>query len=232
MGSTQAFINQQLGAARAAAGQLGIPTSVVLAQWINETGSGSSRAFVEGHNYAGVSYLDQPEAAVGATLVPGLAPILAYPTPAAGVAGYVARWQEPIYAATRKVWASTSDPIAVARSIEASPWAAGHYGHTGLEELISQYDLTAYDNPATPAPAAGGTSGAVLTSFPGGNWDPLNWVGGVLSGAKADVLKIVLTGVFVTAGLVLVVGGLWRAAAPRVRDVAQQAAPVAAAAAV
>lgn len=234
VGSTQAFINAQLPAARAAAAQLGIPVSVVLAQWINETGSGSSRAFVEGHNYAGVSYLDQPEAAVGATLQPGLAPILAYPTPAAGVAGYIARWRDPVYAATRKIWSQTSDPIAVARSVEASPWAAGHYGGNGLETLITSLDLTAYDNPAAGAgtsPPPPGTT-AELTGFGLHNLDPLNWIGSVLGGAKADILKIVLTGAFVTGGLVLIVGGLWRAAAPRVRDAVQTVGPTAAAAAV
>ena len=223
MGSTQAFVNQQLPAARAASARLGIPVSVVLAQWIDETGSGTSKAFLEGNNYAGVSYLDQPEAAVGATLQPGLAPILAYPTRAAGVAGYINRWLEPVYASTRATWATTSDPIAVAQSIEASPWAAAHYGGNGLEQIIAANNLTAYDNTTGPVAAidTSGTNQATLTSFNLG--DPFS---GITDWLKTNVLKLV----FVGAGLVLIVGGFLRAAAPRARAAVENVAPLAAAA--
>lgn len=220
MGSTPAFINQQLPAARIASARLGIPVSVVLAQWINETGSGSSQAFLEGNNYAGVSYLDAPEAKLGASLQPGLSPILAYPTQAAGLAGYIARWGEPVYAPTRAIWATTTDPITVAQSIEASPWAAGHYGGNGLENLIAENNLTAYDNPNLQ-PGTGGTNGttnATLTSA-------LNPLSGITDWLKTNVLKLVI----VSAGLVLIVGGFLRAAAPRIRQAAETAAPLAAA---
>jgi len=250
MGSDTAFVNAQLPAARVASKQLGIPVSVILAQWINETGGGSSEAFVQGNNYAGVSYLDPTEQAVGAEDVAGLYPILAYPTQAAGLAGYVNRWLEPIYAPTRAVWAKTTDPIAVAQSIEQSPWAAGHYGGHGLEDLITQNDLTAYDDPnLKPGSAAGalpgtgstgGTQSATLAAslsdpFPGGSWDPLNIPFEIASGAEQNIESIVLTGAFVVAGLALIVGGFWRAAGTKVRASTQQAAaaaPVAAAAAV
>lgn len=240
MPSTPAFINEHLADARVASSKLGIPVSVILAQWINETGSGGSPAFVGGHNYAGVSYLDQPEAQVGASLGQ-YSPILSYPTEAAGLAGYIARWLEPVYGPTRQIWTQTSDPITVARSIEQSPWAAGHYGGNGLENLIGQYNLTAYDDPSIQAAPSSGTdtsgtsssttSGGTSAQLTGFSLNPLDWIGGIFSGAKADVLKVVLTGTFVTAGLVLIVGGFWRAASPRVEAATQRAAPLAAAAA-
>lgn len=240
MPSTQAFINQQLPAARAASSQLGIPVSVILAQWINETSSGGSQAFLEGNNYAGISYLDSPEKAVGATLVEGLSPILSFPTQAAGVAGYVSRWLEPVYASTRKIWATTTDPIAVAQSIETSPWAAGHYGGNGLEKLIEQNNLTAYDDPSAQPGAASTTAyipgttihipgtGSGSSLLPNININPF---ASVLDWLQGGLIKVVLTGVAVSAGLVLIVLGFARAAAPRVHDAAQEAAPLAAAAA-
>lgn len=214
---------------------------MILAQWINETGSGSSPAWLRSHNYAGVSYLDQPEAAVGASLGADK-PILTYPSRAAGLAGYIARWLEPVYAPTRQVWAQTQDPIAVAKSIEASPWAGGHYGGNGLENLISSYNLTQFDDPSVQAapgdlgagsssPSSGGTS-ATTTGF---SLNPKTWIDNILGGAKADVLRVVLTGAFVTTGLVLIVGGFWRAASPHIAEAKSQAAqvaPLAAAAAV
>lgn len=237
MASTQAFINQELPAARAASSRLGIPVSVILAQWINETGSGSSQAFVDGNNYAGVSYLDSPEVAVGATLGAS-APILSYPTRAAGVAGYIARWLEPVYASTRKSWGTTTDPIAIAKSIEASPWAAGHYGGSGLENLITQNNLTAYDDPnATPGNVSTtakipGTDVHIPGTGSGSSLLP-DAFSGITDWLENGLMKTVITGLAVSAGLGLIVLGIVRAAAPRVRDAeqhAQAAAPLVAAA--
>jgi hypothetical protein len=234
MPSTTAFINSVLADARVASAKLGIPTSVILAQWINETGSGGSTAWNRSHNYAGVSYLDSPEAAVGASLGPD-APILTYPSRAAGLAGYISRWLEPVYAPTRQVWSQTSDPIAVAQSIEASPWAAGHYGGTGLEALIEQNNLTAYDDPSVKAalPASGDGSVQTTAYLPGthihipGTGSGSSILPNPLSGLESSAGKVVLTGVFLTAGLVLIVAGFWRAAAPRIQAAGGQAAQVA-----
>jgi hypothetical protein len=50
------FIDPWLADAKSAHAQTGVLTSVILAQWLDETANFSSRAFVSGNNYAGVSY--------------------------------------------------------------------------------------------------------------------------------------------------------------------------------
>ena len=153
---TQAFIDEVLNDAHAAASHLGIPVSVVLAQWINETGSGTSRAWLEGHNYAGVSILEPYQESLGAHYG-DQGEILFYPDRAKGLAGYIGRWADGVYDATRHAWAEhPKDALAVANDVEQSPWAAGHYGGNGLRALITQDDLTRYDDGAAPAPSEPG----------------------------------------------------------------------------
>lgn len=163
----QAFIDDVLGAAHAAASHLGIPVSPVLAQWCNETGFGTSDAFVNGHNFAGVSYLEPPQEQLGAHYGDQGA-ILFYPDRASGLAGYIARWADPVYADTRNAWASHShDAYAIAQDIERSPWAAGHYGGDGLKALMMQENLTRYDGQPAPAPAPGGETPPCAALPPG-----------------------------------------------------------------
>jgi len=138
---TQSFINTYLNDARIAAGQLGIPTSVILAQWINETGSGTSSAFQQGNNFAGVSNNGKVDS---------------FPDKRAGLIAYIQRWQNPVYAPTiaaiQQDGNVNADPIAAARLVENSPWAAGHYGGTGLEDLITNDNLAQYDKLGTLQP--------------------------------------------------------------------------------
>jgi Putative peptidoglycan binding domain/Mannosyl-glycoprotein endo-beta-N-acetylglucosaminidase len=151
----EAFINDVVTGAHAAASALGIPTSVVLAQWADETGWGTSEAFTRGNNFAGVSYLDRFQESLGAHLE-DQGEILFYPSRADGLAGYLGRWSDPVYTSTRNAWRDHEhDAIAVAADIEASPWAAGHYGGNGLRSIIVQNDLTRFDGEAPPAPAPG-----------------------------------------------------------------------------
>jgi hypothetical protein len=144
------FIQHVMPAAQAAASHLGIPVSVVLAQWLNETGAGTSRAWLEGHNYAGVSFLEPYQEQLGARLG-GEGEILFYPDEQAGLAGYIGRWGDGVYDATRNLWREAKDAHAVAAAIEASPWAAGHYGGNGLRALIDELNLTQFDGGAHPA---------------------------------------------------------------------------------
>jgi hypothetical protein len=144
-----AFIHDVLPDARSAATHLGIPTSVVLAQWINETGAGTSQAWRECHNYAGVSGMEGFQESLGAHLMPGGA-ILCYPSREAGLAGYIGRWADGVYDATREQWREHPDAHAVAAAIEASPWAAGHYGGNGLRALLDELNLTQYDGGVLP----------------------------------------------------------------------------------
>jgi hypothetical protein len=148
----QAFIDDVLGDAHAAASHLGVPVSPILAQWANETGWGTSPAWRGGHNYAGVSTLTHQQEAFGASLFHG-GPILAYPNRSDGLAGYLARWTDGVYDSTRAKWHAHADSRDVAMAIEESPWAAGHYGGDGLRRLIVEHNLTRYDGQAPPVPA-------------------------------------------------------------------------------
>ena len=152
----QAFIDHVLPDAHAAASHLGIPVSPVLAQWMNETGSGTSDAWRNGHNFAGVSTLEPFQESVGAHYGDQGA-ILFYPDEAAGLAGYIARWADGVYDSTRAKWKEANgDARAVAAAIEESPWAEGHYGGGGLRALIMEHNLTRYDRGAVEPPAEPG----------------------------------------------------------------------------
>lgn len=148
----QAFVNEVLADAYAAASHLGVPVSPILAQWCNETGFGTSDAWRNGHNYAGVSFLEKFQEELGAHLGDE-GEILFYPSREAGLAGYIGRWGDEVYADTRRAWeAHSHDAYQVAQDIERSPWAEGHYGGDGLKALIIQNDFTKYDGAAPPVP--------------------------------------------------------------------------------
>lgn len=147
--TTDQFIEDVLADAHAAASHLGIPVSPVLAQWINETGSGTSRAWREGHNYAGVSIMEGAQAQLGAHYA-GEGQILFYPDRHAGLAGYILRWADGVYDSTRQKWHDRNDSRDVAIAIEESPWAAGHYSGNGLRELIAEHNLTRFDGAGAP----------------------------------------------------------------------------------
>lgn len=149
----QAFIDYALPFAQVAANALEIPVAPILAQWADETRWGTSRAWTEGHNPAGISTLTDDQRAHGATDFDG-GPVLAYPDTGSGVAGYVARWNEPVYAQTRELWSRQRDAASVAQAMQQSPWAAGHYNNGDLVRIIDQNNLTQYDG----APAGGGGS--------------------------------------------------------------------------
>jgi hypothetical protein len=147
---TDQFIQEVLPEATQAARVLNIPTSAVLAQWINETGSGTSEAWLQGHNPAGISILEPAMERLGAHIPEGWGELLAFPDVGHGLLAYLVRWNEPVYASTRERWAQNRDPIAVAEAIQDSPWAAGHYDHHGLVDLIDQHNLRQYDEAPTP----------------------------------------------------------------------------------
>lgn len=151
----QAFIDEVLPDAYAAASHLGIPVSPVLAQWCDETGNGTSDAWLNGHNYAGVSQLEPFQESIGAHYG-DQGSILFYPDRQAGLAGYIARWSDPVYEPTRAAMsAHAHDAYQVAQDIEQSPWAAGHYGGNGLKAIMIGSDLTRYDGKEPPAPSHG-----------------------------------------------------------------------------
>lgn len=154
--STQeSFIEEVLGDAHAAASHLGIPVSSVLAQWADETGWGTSVAWRNGHNYAGVSIMEKFQKELGAHYA-NEGEILFYPNREAGLAGYIGRWSDSVYNETRAEWATHAhDAYQVAKDIEDSPWAAGHYGGSGLRAIIMQNNLTRFDGQPAPQPQPG-----------------------------------------------------------------------------
>ena len=135
------FVTTYLGDAQVAARHLGMPVSVILAQWINETGGGTSSAFRNQNNFAGVSLNGQ---------------IMSFPDKSAGLTAYIQRWGDPVYNPTRATIAAAggikANPYTAAQAVEQSPWAAGHYGGNGLEHLIADQNLSQYDV-AGPVPA-------------------------------------------------------------------------------
>jgi hypothetical protein len=161
------FIAHVLGYAREASDALHIPVSAILAQWIDETGAGTSHLFETGYNFAGVSgNADLQVEKLGAHLEGD--GFLYYPNHETGVRGYIMRWHDPVYASTRDAWAADNSPAGVARAMQDSPWAAGHYNHRDLQALIDSADLTEFDHGGGPVPAPGpGPDAPCSTLAPG-----------------------------------------------------------------
>ena len=102
------FFTDYLADARTVSSQTGILTSVILAQIADETGNGSSSAFVHGNNFAGVS---------------GGGVVLTYPSKTAGLDAYIETLNQTIYDPVRDTGGSLNQCVALGKS----PWAASHY---------------------------------------------------------------------------------------------------------
>jgi hypothetical protein len=130
----QLFIQKVAAAAARCAADTGLWTSVVLAQWADETAWGTSRAWLLSNNPAGIS----PHGTIAS-----------YATEAVGFSEYIRTMNLSFYDGVRA--AKLSGPLAQARALGASPWAAGHYAGAGetpgssLVTIIESNDLTAYD---------------------------------------------------------------------------------------
>jgi hypothetical protein len=155
------FWDEALPYAQQAHSQTGVLTSVILAQWANETGYGG----VDWSVYHNPGNVGDP-AAGGQTT---------YPTLQAGVDAYISTMLLPYYAAVRS--ASTWQTQCAA--LGASPWAASHYGNPPGEDLvqiINANDLTQYDGspaptpvPTPPQPTLGGSIIMGITELSNGN---------------------------------------------------------------
>lgn len=198
--SPRSFFDQVAADARMASSRTGVPVSVILAQWAIETGYGTSRAWLKGNNYAGVS--------------PG-GRLADYPTRTDGLAAYIATLQHRRYDPIRH----TSSAHGAAVALGQSPWAESHYGGDGrqLIQVMDQWGLSQYDTGTGPA---GVTVQPVGIPSPGNIIDWLNPLDDLAeewaSDAAGVVRKIVLVGVAVTGGLALIVLGAWRMAQPAV----------------
>ena len=158
----QLFITNNVAAAARCAADTGLWTSVVLAQWADETAWGTSHAWVYGHNPAGIS--------------PG-GKIASYPSPGAGFAAYVLTMNLDYYVKVRD--SRIDGPVAQALELGNSEWAGGHYIAEGsstpgsaLVAIIDSMDLTAYDGaeeslnpPPKPKPAPAPIEEEEMTPF-------------------------------------------------------------------
>jgi len=129
-----------------AAKATGVLPAVILAQWGCETAWGTSSAYVDGHNFAGISS--------GGV-------VIEYPTFAAGLAAYVDVLNLAIYEPVRA--AAADGPVAEAKALGASPWAGDHYEGDGayaypggvLVDEIESFNLASFDDlldPTGPEP--------------------------------------------------------------------------------
>jgi hypothetical protein len=138
--------------------QTGVDRSVILAQWALETGWGSSVAWLEGHNPAGISGGGHP---------------LSYSSVQEGMNAYVETMRLEYYNGVRQ--ARPQGAIAQAKALGISPWDAGHYGGAAnpgstLVAIIEQHNLQRFDAPENHPPIV--TPGKATT------WDvmvPSQW---------------------------------------------------------
>lgn len=166
-----------------AAQQLGINPIAVFTQWVAEQGlSEAETAEWPNNNPAGLKIASGdtvgPNAKEGADkLAVGVdsSGFLIFSGPQEGVAGYVARWQDPIYKsyltdmqnsykfAPHTSYNSTGDVLDIRKEladIAASPWDAGHYTDKGIQgqKLFEDYQSIAknpwVNNPFTGLPGA------------------------------------------------------------------------------
>lgn len=144
--NVEEFLATFLASAGAASRATGLDTSVILAQWADETAWGSSSAWVDGHNYAGVS--------------PG-GHIASYASPAAGLDAYIATMNgSPQFGPRVRTGATPSAQCELLGS--AHPvWAASGYNNgagpgSALIAIIEANDFEQYDTtappPASPTP--------------------------------------------------------------------------------
>jgi hypothetical protein len=133
------FVGRMEAEADRASAATGVLRSVILAQWGLETAWGSSPAWLNQCNPAGIGWN-------GHTYT-------SFATIAAGIDGWIQTMRLACYAAVRA--ATTRNTQAVALGL--SPWAGGHYiappGGPGsaLLDVIALYGLARFD-PAPPPP--------------------------------------------------------------------------------
>lgn len=196
------FFTDYLSDARTASSATGVLTSVILAQFADETTEGASSAFVHGNNFAGVS---------------GGGKVLSYPTKLYGLDAYIETLNLPYYDSVR----AASGRLAQAIALGKSPWAAGHYNakayNAGASEsvilanagvdlvnIINENALSQYDGAVANNPAAGTSSGSGSTVSPGAliTPPPLGFASNVANGdiiVNGESLDINVQNALVTA---------------------------------
>jgi hypothetical protein len=156
------FVQQMLPYARQASQATGVHVPVILAQWGDETGWGTSELWSNDHNLAGV------EGASGLLLHCG--------SIEEGVQGYIACMNQDHYTSVREAQGWQAQTVALGQS----HWDGGHYNlhgagpGTALIGIVGDFNLTQYDTggpgdvAASPtlAPKAGQHGSAELIRVP------------------------------------------------------------------
>jgi hypothetical protein len=119
-----------------------IPVSVILAQWILETGGFTSDLWRLANNFAGIKYHGAYDKRNGFTK---------YPDQDSGFADWVRTIGLGYYDKVRTVAKSNASPEAVIKALGDSPWDAGHYDNgkgpgSSLLALWKLEQLSVFDN--------------------------------------------------------------------------------------
>jgi flagellum-specific peptidoglycan hydrolase FlgJ len=144
------FFTKMLPYAKAASDKLNIPVSVILAQWANESGFGTSSLAQRAGNYAGITH-------TGYSIDAGAS---------GAYADYKNNMDMFIKDYTRVMNLSYYKDVRAAVSVDdtitalsKSPYAeSGYNGGKSLLSIIKQYGLTKYDNGSVADPTDAGTT--------------------------------------------------------------------------
>lgn len=149
----QAFANEMAPYAIAASQATGINANVILAQWGNETGWGTSHAWTTNHNPAGIGITGSGVAGKNYGSIQG------------GVQAYINFVNgNSRYKAVKA--AGVNNPQAQAIAFGNSGWAAGKYDNGGGPGSSLIADMQAFNAPTGVAPATGLTSTPTAASSP------------------------------------------------------------------
>jgi hypothetical protein len=228
------WLGDVLADARSASSATGVPAVVILTQWGVETGFGTSRAWLEGHNYGGVS--------------PG-GRLAYYPSRTEGLAAYVRTLNLGYYAGVRAA-GRAGDVTGTLDALAASPWAGGHYADrggvagaslraaypavasflssSGSSDIVPAIGPPTLNIPGVPFPVPNPTElpdwlgGAVGDAVGGAASNVAEAIGDAVGKALGGLVKpfarVAFSGLFVAAGLGLIVLGSWRAVGKPVRE--------------
>lgn len=170
-----AYFDQMAPYAAKASAKLGIPKSVILAQWSWETAFGTNRGSTDLNNHGGIKYVGASTQDYKSGMYAGYASIDSF------VDDYVRVLSLKYYDDVRKAGA-TPGIDDDAKALGASPYAESGYANgNNILQRITQYGLTTFDGSSSPV----------------GNVD------NVLGEVKAQSDKIVYskdTGLFVAVG--------------------------------
>lgn len=135
------FFTKFLPYAQQASKELNIPVSVILSQWAHESYYGYSDLAKRAQNYAGIKYSKNTVGGGQSGMYASYSSLWQF------VQDYVRVMKLSYYTKIRTQETDLPEYIEAAQDLGASPYAESHYGGgKSILDLISQFDLTKYDN--------------------------------------------------------------------------------------